>query len=246
MRKWFAFFIINLKMILLEKVVYLWTIILPVVLAIGQSAFLKEVEPVFFLHWFWVYIMISSFLNGVGLQLAELKEYGLLKTFTLVAGSKLYAIWGLIASQIVYSMISLSVFNIIVGSYYGVFSIKMILISYVGLLILSIPLSFLFLLIPLIPAKNSSMNTLLNLIMYPLFVVSISDVILKFGLSYVQLLNPFKLASEVMVLISSFFSLEIRVQQYTLLEMMLMVMLYLIIGIICIKKINLLSVIQRQ
>ena len=76
-----------------EKLALVWSIILPVVIAVlYQKSMLDSVSTnedlIQYFSRFWVFILFSCFVNGIGLQLARLREQGLLKTYTFIAGNK--------------------------------------------------------------------------------------------------------------------------------------------------------------
>ncbi|PAD71490.1 hypothetical protein CHH67_24315, partial [Paenibacillus campinasensis] len=101
MRRVFGFFILNLKMLLFEKVAFVWSVIFPLFIALVLQRNIldstsNDLDIIKYIFWFWAFIIISTFLNGIGLQSARLKESGLLKTYTLIAGSKYPIIFGMV------------------------------------------------------------------------------------------------------------------------------------------------------
>src|SRR5699024_10339016 len=93
MKPCIGMFILNIKIIFSEKVVFVWSLILPVVIFIvytfrfsSDSFNISEMVDLF--SYFWAFIIISSAFNGVGIHLSKLRNFGLLKTYTLIAGGK--------------------------------------------------------------------------------------------------------------------------------------------------------------
>ena len=245
MRRIFGFFILNLKMLLFEKVAFVWSVIFPLFIALVlQKNILDSAnnshELIKYAYWFWAFIIISTFINGIGLQTARLRENGLLKTYTLIAGSKYPIIFGMVLTQIVFSILSLTIFTTILTIIYSIFSLKLFLVM-VTVVIISIPFAFASLFLALLPVQISSISTILNILLYPLFIIAINFDIQK--MIVLEMFNPFKYIYEIALVISSFLGLL----EYKFLhpELVLPFLFYSLVGYLSLKKLNLLSILPR-
>lgn len=245
MRRVFGYFILNLKMLLFEKVAFVWSVIFPLFIALVMQRNIldstnHEQEFIQYMFWFWAFIIISTFLNGVGLQTARLKENGLLKTYTLIAGSKYPIIFGMVMTQVAFAMLSLVLFTTILTLIYDVFSVQLLILMAI-IVVVSIPLAFATLIIALLPVQVSSISTILNILMYPIFLVAINVHVKQ--AEFLEMFNPFKLIYEFSLNISSWFGLFQHELLY--LEFFIPLLFYSLVGYIALRKLNLLSMLQR-
>lgn len=232
-------------MIFGEKIAFVWSIIFPVFIALlVQKSMLDSLtdpnELIKYFGWFWVFIIISTFLNGVGLQAARLREYGLLKTYTLIAGNKYIFIFGMLLTQIVFCSVSLLLFTFIISSIYNVFSMKLVIVPLIGML-LALPFGLATLSLANLPVQYNNLTTIVNIFIYPLFLVAVSFHSSEFFL--LKLFNPYKLIYEMTMT----FANGLHILQYNgfHIGIFFVSLFYLAIGVFSLKKLNLLSVLQR-
>jgi ABC-2 type transport system permease protein len=226
-----------------EKLALVWSIILPVVIAVlYQKSMLDSVSTnedlIQYFSRFWVFILFSCFVNGIGLQLARLREQGLLKTYTFIAGNKYPIVFGTILTQIVFCLVSLLIFTIIILIIYGVFEWKIFLLPII-LLLVSLPFSLLVLFLANLPFQYNNFSVIVNFLTYPLFILSI----ISQGGSLIELLNPFYVLFEWLSYISGL----LNVTEYKNINYNAVITLgiYTLVGYFSLKKLNLLSVVQR-
>ena len=234
-----SYFILYLKIMVTDKIPFLWTIGLPLVLALayGTQNDFTYADFLSFIPLFWGYIILSTYLNGIGLQLARMRERGLMKTYIMISGDKLSCILAMILVQVVFAAVSLVFFTVTVSLVTGFFSFQLIGLSLLVLLG-SLPLAFASTLLTLVPFKISSMATLANIVMYPLFLVSTRQ-----SEQWFSYLNPFYTIRQLSFEILHFFKdLDASVNGLTLL---LALILYLLSGLFAIKRFNLLSILTR-
>lgn len=247
MRKIWGFYVLNLKMIFEEKIPLIWTILVPLIIAIsGKGSYLSDISSVHdkvnYLIWFWSFIILSCFINGIGLQLLRLREHNLLKTYTLLAGSKHYLLVGVILEQITLCAFSLLVFTTVMSFYIKITTLSIILIPLIGLVFLSIPLSLLAMIIPNLPARYSSLSIIINISMYPLLLLAIKRENNP-ELKYLYSLNPFETMHDIFSSITSWFVVDFPNKLNV--WMFISAILYLFIGGWSYSRINLLSRVQR-
>lgn len=127
-----------------------------------------EKEIVQYISFFWVFIIISTYINGIGLQIARIREYGLLKTYVMITGNRYTFLTAILLTQISFGAISLLLFTSIVSIYYRAFSFNLLLSSLIVLLV-SFPLAIASVSIAAIPIKFNNLSTIMNILVYPLF-----------------------------------------------------------------------------
>lgn len=106
-----AFFQLNMKLLIKDKISLIWSITLPsVMLLLNVNNIKNNIDQLVF---WWVYIVGTSFLFGIGIYALQLKEGGTLRVVFSVKNSPLFFFGGLFATQIGFSLICLIIFNII-------------------------------------------------------------------------------------------------------------------------------------
>jgi len=234
-----SYFILYLKIMVTDKIPFLWTIGLPLVLALayGTQNDFTYADFLSYIPLFWGYIILSTYLNGIGLQLARMREHGLMKTYIMISGNKLSCILAMILVQMVFAAVSLVFFTITVSLVSGMFSLQLIGLALL-VLVGSVPLAFASTLLTLVPFKISSMTTLANIVMYPLFLLSTRQN--EYWFSY---FNPFYTIRQLAFEILQFFkALDVSINGPVLLTALLV---YLLSGLFAIKRFNLLSILTR-
>lgn len=243
MRQVLTFYILSLKILLAEKIALIWSVVFPIVAALVlQSGFLSdaadEKEIVQYISLFWVLIITSIYVNGIGLQIARIREYGLLKTYVMIAGNRYTFLTAILLTQISFAAISLLLFTSIVSAYYSVFSFHLLLSSLIVLL-MSFPLAIASVSIAAIPIKLNNLSTITNILVYPLFFLSLNSSSTNL-LNYV---NPYYTMHEITeIVVHLLMGIDYTSNFYLLLLSML---LYLVIGLFIIKRFNLLSLTSR-
>ncbi|MBO2944989.1 hypothetical protein JJQ72_13505 [Paenibacillus sp. F411] len=245
MRRTFGFSLLNLKMLLFEKVAFVWTVIFPLFIALVMQRGVLDstssnLDMMKYMFWFWAFIIISTFLNGIGLQSARLKESGLLKTYTLIAGSKYPIIFGIVLTQVAFAILSLMIFTTILTLIYDIFSFKLLILMLITVFI-SMPLAFAAFGIALLPVQVSSVSTLLNILMYPVFLIAINVDLKHIG--FLEFFNPFTFIYEISLNMGVLFGWFQHEVLYVPLSISFL--FFGIVGYISSKKLNLISVLQR-
>lgn len=237
MRKIYGFVVLYLKMLFLEKISLVWSIIFPLIIALVVTRNMSintEERLLEVISMFWAYIIIISLLNGVGLQLARLREDNLLKTYTLIAGSKIPIVLGTIITQVCFIVVCIIVFNIGISLLSSAHLIAIIWVPILATFLL-IPFSMMSILLAIFPIQTKNISTLLNIGVSILFIMSINGS-LPFN-SYFLAINP-------MYLVSSICQSLINGEMISIAALSV-VIIQLIIGIIAINKLSLVSNIQR-
>jgi ABC-2 type transport system permease protein len=244
MRKLYGILVLDFKTALSDKVSFFWNLVLPLFSALVlQQTIIKSIQTEEqFLHyfsWFWIFIIISSFIYGIGLKLARFRDSGLLKTYIMISGTKGIFILGTIIVQFLITFASLMIFSLTMCVLYKLSFTMMILVPII-LLICSIPFAIATLLLASLPLKHKTLNPLIGILMYPLFLLAIN--VNYESSTWISLINPFNnlyvTAYNIRLLLSDNYN-SIN------LTPLLFLSFYLFVGLLSVRKINLLSRVKR-
>ncbi|WP_206168719.1 hypothetical protein, partial [Staphylococcus lutrae] len=221
----------------------IWTIVLPIILAIisyypnGSSSY-TEIEKQYLIVSFWAFIVAITFINGIGMQISRIREDGLLKTFVMITGQKFPFILAIILSQCLLSLISILVFNLTVGSLLHVLTTKLIFTTLI-FIVLCVPISFFFLVLAFIPVKVDTLTTIVNILTIFLFYINSRTDNQFYGLEW---LNPLYLFNEIS---RNLLSYDNFISFVHLITPLFFYVLYIVIGLLCMKYININSKTMR-
>ncbi|PSC77209.1 hypothetical protein C6576_14120, partial [Mammaliicoccus sciuri] len=100
-----SFLIFNLKSTLKDRITLVWTLIFPILMIIiNYSIYQNSVTTIedkeILLVQFWSFITIMILLNGIAVEIANIREVGALKSYVMLAGSKYPFILAILVSQI--------------------------------------------------------------------------------------------------------------------------------------------------
>lgn len=133
-----AYTILNVKSLFKDKIPFIWSILLPLIMLIIS---LNNVQHEKDITYWWVYMILCSYIYGVGVYALELKEEGCLRTIFSISNSSIVFFLGNLLTQIIFSFISISIFNITVVLLKG-FSLFRITIYSIECILLCIPVAF--------------------------------------------------------------------------------------------------------
>ncbi len=106
-----AYFWLNTKSILVEKVSMLWSVSLPLILFYMNRGGVDSLRD---LSFYWCNIVVTSYVFGLGIYAVEMRESGCLKTVFSIYRSKAAYIFGNFLTQLIYITLCVSVFNLFV------------------------------------------------------------------------------------------------------------------------------------
>ncbi|MGN0289821.1 MAG: hypothetical protein ACI4DQ_09435 [Lachnospiraceae bacterium] len=110
-----AYYILNMKMLLREKISFIWSIVLPAVMIVMyQENGYTEMD----MRYYYAYIIFSSYLFGVGLHSIQVRQSGSLKVFFSIREARYEFFIANILTQITYSCICVSILNVIITILY--------------------------------------------------------------------------------------------------------------------------------
>ena len=161
-----AFFVLNVKMLKKDKLKMIWSLTMPAFFLIINCDKVVEMTD---MRFGWTYIIISSYIYGIGIHSLTEKEAGTLKTAFSISGKAYTFFFANLFTQIVYSFVCLFLFNLVSTILYGFSFFYMNLYS-VLYLILFIPIAFFCYNITLIRNVHvNSLSVFVNIVFIMLF-----------------------------------------------------------------------------
>ncbi|EZX23164.1 hypothetical protein V5G65_06770 [Mammaliicoccus sciuri] len=231
-----SFLVFNLKSILKDRITLVWTLIFPILMIIiNFSVYQNSVKTIedkeILLVQFWSFMTILILLNGIAVEIANIREVGALKSYVMLAGSKYPFILAILVSQILILSISISVISILFMALFKLFSLKILLYAFIYILLI-IPISFIFLVVTSLPFKASSIATISTILSIALFYIVNMQL---FGLEWINPLHFLYKLGELIVLGFNHFSMMIPI----------IYVLYVVIGLYALLKLDINSKIIR-
>ncbi|QQC94295.1 hypothetical protein [Mammaliicoccus sciuri] len=231
-----SFLVFNLKSMLKDRITLVWTLIFPILLIIiNFSVYQNSVKTIedkeILLVQFWSFMTIMILLNGIAVEIANIREVGALKSYVMLAGSKYPFILAILVSQILILFISITVISIIFMILFKLFSLKILLYAFIYILLI-IPISFIFLVVTSLPFKASSIATISTILSIALFYIVNMQL---FGLEWINPLHFLYKLGELIVLGFNHFSMMIPI----------IYIFYVVIGLYALLKLDINSKIIR-
>ncbi|PTK09618.1 hypothetical protein [Mammaliicoccus sciuri] len=231
-----SFLVFNLKSILKDRITLVWTLIFPILMIIiNFSVYQNSVKTIedkeILLVQFWSFMTILILLNGIAVEIANIREVGALKSYVMLAGSKYPFILAILVSQILILSISISVISILFMALFKLFSLKILLYAFIYILLI-VPISFIFLVVTSLPFKASSIATISTILSIALFYIVNMQL---FGLEWINPLHFLYKLGELIVLGFNHFSMMIPI----------IYVLYVVIGLYALIKLDINSKIIR-
>ncbi|MDT0695536.1 hypothetical protein [Mammaliicoccus sciuri] len=231
-----SFLIFNLKSILKDRITLVWTLIFPILMIIiNFSVYQNSVKTIedkeILLVQFWSFMTIMILLNGIAVEIANIREVGALKSYVMLAGSKYPFILAILVSQILILSISISVISILFMALFKLFSLKILLYASIYILLI-IPISFIFLVVTSLPFKASTIATISTILSIALFYIVNMQL---FGLEWINPLHFLYKLGELIVLGFNHFSMMIPI----------IYIFYVVIGLYALLKLDINSKIIR-
>ena len=231
-----SFLVFNLKSMLKDRITLVWTLIFPILLIIiNFSVYQNSVKTIedkeILLVQFWSFMTILILLNGIAVEIANIREVGALKSYVMLAGSKYAFILAILVSQILILFISITIISIIFMILFKLFSLKILLYAFIYILLI-VPISFIFLVVTSLPFKASSIATISTILSIALFYIVNMQL---FGLEWINPLHFLYKLGELIVLGFNHFSMMIPI----------IYVLYVVIGLYALIKLDINSKIIR-
>ncbi|MGL4819027.1 MAG: hypothetical protein ACRC5C_03460 [Bacilli bacterium] len=162
-----AYLQLNMRMILKEWITFVWSLLFPAIVLFMNREYISQQEQ---LHMYWSFIILSSYLYGVGVHAVRLRETGVLKTYFSIREANYEFFFANVLTQMIYCSIALLLFNSIATLLLD-FSLVSLVVQSVMLIALGVPFAFFTMLISLVRRVNTSnLITLVNIGVYLTFV----------------------------------------------------------------------------
>lgn len=156
----------NVKILLKDKLPMIWSILLPSLFLFMNKTNVLYVKD---LRFWWCYIIVSSYIYGVGIHALVLKESGCLKTIFSINKNSFYFFFGNLLTQIMYSFTCLFIFNLLAFMLFK-FNILILLTYSLAMILMLIPIGFLGFSITLLKKIHvNSLSTFVNIVFMLLF-----------------------------------------------------------------------------
>lgn len=156
-----AYLQLNLKMLFKDKLSFVWSITLPTFFVIYNSNQIHSVNEV---GGYQIYIIFTAYIYGIVLHSINIKETGCLKVFFSIKQTKFEFFFANLLTQVIFSEICLLVLDF-VSSIILKFSFIKLLLNSILLIVMRIPIPFLFFSITLISKlKYQIANTLFTIL----------------------------------------------------------------------------------
>ena len=167
-----AYVTFNIKALLKNKISFVWSIALPLVMFwIDKDVISSEIELI---YW-WVYMVLCSYIYGIGLYALELRESGSLRTIFSIQRSSWSFFLGNLLTQILFCIISIGIFDIVVIIAKG-FSITHILFYSIYTILVCIPFAFLSYVVTLLPGVHAdTIRTIFSVVIFGMFMLLSTD-----------------------------------------------------------------------
>lgn len=240
------------KVILSEKIPFLYTLFLPAGLFIFNNyKSLGQNIPVSHLLLQTVnyvgYIIVIAALNGIGMQLVNFRDSGFLKTYTMISGGdKKYPILGLFLSEMLFGYLCTIIFALVVA----VFSIKNVLLILafytITYLIAATPVMLASVVIGSFNIKMNTLGTGINIALFFLIWLSASrpttnNLLMEiiYGLDPVDYVTQVLIAGNNLLFTQNQFVFQA-------LSVGVLLIIFMIIGIWAIPRVKLNSIMMRN
>lgn len=163
-----SYALFNIKMLIKDKISLLWSFMLPgITLLMNYKNLTNESE----LSYWWVYIIVCSYIYGVGIYALQLKEYGSLKTLFSINNSPWAFFLGNLLTQIIFSFISVNLLNVFVIIILPFSFLKLFLYSSIAIIV-CLPVAFIGYNLTLVKKIHANtINTVFSMLIFGSFML---------------------------------------------------------------------------
>lgn len=250
----FSYFKTFNKVILSEKIPFIYSVVVPVCIFVFNN-FENLISAIWSVSQllnqtvnYVGYIIVSVAINGVGMQLINFRESGFLKTYTMISGGdKRYGIIGLVLSELLFGYLSVFSFGFVIGLFY-LKNLPLILTFYtISYLFAGLPIFLLAILLGTLPVKVNTISTLANIGLFGMGWLSIlrNDTHSILG-EVIYGLNPIDYVSQVLLTMNQALRNSARIASYQILAVLILLIIFGGIGIGSISKVRLNSLNMRN
>lgn len=246
----YEYFIVFNKIVWSEKVPFVYSLVFPgIAFLLTNYKWIISTpttsEILGSLNIYWAFIIFGVYLNGLGLQLSYFRESGFLKTSTMISGSKYPIFLGMAMTQFCFAFSSLTIFTVIIGLLVQANVLLLLFIAYTTLFITSLPIIFFMSWIPVVPARQNTINTISNIILLPMvFITAIRPLTNNIMIESLFSLLPTDYISQVSIFLKRLVLNESV--NFSSISIVIGSLVYIVLGSIFIGRIRLISSLSRN
>ncbi|WP_219842833.1 hypothetical protein, partial [Enterococcus faecium] len=188
---------LNISLLLKDKLSFFWSLVLPSIMLFFNS---RSITSVYDLTYWWIYIEFNAFIYGIGLFALNEKDTGALSIIFSIKWIPVKFFFGLLLTQLIYSIVCLTMFNLIPAFFFNLNYIHLTGLSLITIVVV-LPVAFIgYNITYLRNLYSSTVSSICNMVIFLFFVVIGMDV-------PINVINPFIIIGSVMNdLIAGYFS----------------------------------------
>lgn len=179
---------LNTSLLLKDKLSFFWSLGLPSIILFFNS---KNITTVYDLTYWWIYIVFNAFIYGVGLFALNEKDTGALSIIFSIKWIPVKFFFGLLLTQLIYSIVCLTMFNLIPALFFNLNYIYLTGLSLITIIVV-LPVAFIgYNITYLRNLYSSTVSSICSMVIFLFFVLIGID-------TPVNYLNPFIIIGDVM------------------------------------------------
>lgn len=161
-----------------NKFVFLFNLVLPTIYFLYKNIRYLSQPKVAFSHqtmmvisYFWAYIIMVTLLNNVIVAIISQRENGFYKQLFFIVGSKWKILTANFLVQLVILNVELLIFNLVVIGVTHNFHISLLIAGMIATFSVAVPVTFISSLLFLLKVKIESINVLVTILLFVLFLI---------------------------------------------------------------------------
>lgn len=179
---------LNISLLLKDKLSFFWSLGLPSIMLFFNGS---NITTVYDLTYWWIYIVFNAFVYGVGLFALNEKDTGALSIIFSIKWIPVKFFFGLLLTQIIYSIVCLTMFNLIPALFFNLNYIHLTVLSLITIIVV-LPVAFIgYNITYLRNLYSSTVSSICNMVIFLFFVLIGID-------TPVNYINPFIIIGDVM------------------------------------------------
>lgn len=233
-----------------NKFVFLFNLVLPTIYFLYKNIRYLSQPKVAFSHqtmmvisYFWAYIIMVTLLNNVIVAIISQRENGFYKQLFFIVGSKWKILTANFLVQLVILNVELLIFNLVVIGVTHNFHISLLIAGMIATLSVAVPVTFISSLLFLLKVKIESINVLVTILLFVLFLTINLPKSHTMG-DLLSLLNPITYIVDTSYQLLLFFFNHV-IQGAATVRLGIVTIIYLVIGWFAISKLTVHSIADR-
>lgn len=233
-----------------NKFVFLFNLVLPTIYFLYKNIRYLSQPKVAFSHqtmmvisYFWAYIIMVTLLNNVIVAIISQRENGFYKQLFFIVGSKWKILTANFLVQLVILNVELLIFNLVVIGVTHNFHISLLIAGMIATFSVAVPVTFISSLLFLLKVKIESINVLVTILLFVLFLTINLPKSHAMG-DLLSLLNPITYIVDTSYQLLLFFFNHV-IQGAATVRLGIATIIYLVIGWFAISKLTVHSIADR-